>query len=156
MPALSPTMEQGNLAKWHVKEGDAIQPGSLLADVETDKASMPFENQEPGFVAKLLVAEGARDLPLGTPLLVVVEEAADVAAFANYAGGSNKGAAAAPSKGPAKAAPQPAAAPSTSAQAAPAASAAPAPANLPPHQVSFACFFTHCLPKTCQTKCMAC
>ena len=58
MPALSPTMEDGTLAKWFVKEGDKVEPGDLLAEIETDKANMEFEAVEEGIIEKLLVAEG--------------------------------------------------------------------------------------------------
>jgi hypothetical protein len=85
MPALSPTMTQGNVAAWHVKEGDAVGAGTSLADIETDKATMTFENQDDGFVAKLVVPSGAKDVPVGAPVAILVEEADQVAAFANWA-----------------------------------------------------------------------
>ncbi len=113
MPALSPTMSQGNLTKWYVKEGDEVQPGTVLADVETDKAIMAFENQEEGFIAKLLIPAGSRDVPVGTPVAILVENAEDVAKIGDV--GSSAAAAAA----------QPAAAPA----------AAPA-SSYPPHTVS--------------------
>lgn len=53
MPALSPTMEQGNIVSWHVKEGDEVSPGTVLAEIETDKATLAFENQDEGFVSIL-------------------------------------------------------------------------------------------------------
>ena len=59
MPSLSPTMETGNLAKWNMKVGDKVSPGDILAEVETDKATVDFEMQDEGYVAKLLVPEGA-------------------------------------------------------------------------------------------------
>jgi len=59
MPALSPTMEEGKLAKWHVKEGDTVKTGDILAEIETDKATMEFESIDEGRIAKLLVPEGA-------------------------------------------------------------------------------------------------
>ena len=65
MPALSPTMERGNLAAWKVREGDEIKAGMVLAEVETDKASMAWECQEEGFIARLLVKDGARDMAVG-------------------------------------------------------------------------------------------
>jgi pyruvate dehydrogenase E2 component (dihydrolipoamide acetyltransferase) len=118
MPALSPTMSQGSIAAWHVSEGDAVSAGSVLADVETDKATLAFENQDDGFVAKLLVPSGARDVPVGAPVAVLVEEAEHVAAFADYAA-------------PGGAAPEASAAGAGAAAAAPAAAAkaAAAPAN---------------------------
>jgi hypothetical protein len=185
MPALSPTMSQGNLAKWHVKVGDEVKPGTVsqsqlrsndydlasssmavgaagrelagavrgttdtlrphccfakpprrwglqpsgqpdavtltcshprsrqvLADVETDKATLAFENQDDGFVARLLVAEGARDVPVGAPVAVLAEERDGVAALASFTPGQAAGpsaqAPAAPSQASAPAA-QPAA-----------------------------------------------
>ena len=58
MPALSPTMEEGKLAKWHVKEGDAVKAGDILAEIETDKATMEFESIDEGRIARLLVPRG--------------------------------------------------------------------------------------------------
>ena len=84
MPALSPTMSHGNLAAWHVKVGEEVKPGDSLADVETDKAVMGWENQDDGFVAALLVPDGSKDIPVGAPLLILVEEKGDVAKFEGY------------------------------------------------------------------------
>ncbi|KAG7707108.1 hypothetical protein KL949_004817 [Ogataea haglerorum] len=84
MPALSPTMTQGNLVKWHKKVGDALQPGESIAEVETDKASMDFEFQEEGFLAKILVPDGTQDIPVGKPVAVYVEDSGDVAAFEDF------------------------------------------------------------------------
>lgn len=84
MPALSPTMSQGNLLKWHVKVGQEIAPGDLLADVETDKATLEWENQDEGFVAKLLVPEGGSPVQVGAPVVVLVEDAASVAALKDW------------------------------------------------------------------------
>lgn len=66
MPALSPTMTQGNIGSWQKKEGDTISPGDVLVEIETDKAQMDFEFQEEGFLAKLLVPSGARDVAVGS------------------------------------------------------------------------------------------
>lgn len=79
MPNLSPTMEKGNLAKWNKKVGDEIHPGDVLANVETDKATVDYEMQEDGFVAKLLVEEGAKDITLGTPVAIIVSKKEHVA-----------------------------------------------------------------------------
>jgi pyruvate dehydrogenase E1 component beta subunit len=68
MPALSPTMEEGKLAKWHVKEGDVVKVGDILAEIETDKATMEFESIDAGRVAKLLVAEGAEAVKVNAPI----------------------------------------------------------------------------------------
>lgn len=84
MPALSPTMSSGNLASWNVQVGSHFQAGDALARIETDKASIDFEAQDDGYVAKLLVAEGTPDINVGTPILVTVEEEEHVAAFANF------------------------------------------------------------------------
>lgn len=94
MPALSPTMSQGNIAKWYVKVGDEIAAGTVLADIETDKATLAFENQEDGYIAAILKPEGSKDVPVGDTVAIVVEEQADVAAFANYNGESTAPAAA--------------------------------------------------------------
>lgn len=81
LPALSPTMEQGTIVKWEVKEGDSFNAGDLLADIETDKAVMGFEAVEEGFMAKIVVPEGTKDIPLGTLVAIAVEDEGDVAAF---------------------------------------------------------------------------
>ncbi len=74
MPALSPTMEEGKLAKWLVKEGDNVAAGDLLAEIETDKAVMEFEAVEDGIIGKLLVAEGAEAVAVNTPIALLLEE----------------------------------------------------------------------------------
>ena len=82
MPALSPTMEEGTLAKWLVKEGDKVSSGDLLAEIETDKATMEFEAVDEGVVAKILVAEGSEGVKVGTVIAIIAEEGEDVAAAA--------------------------------------------------------------------------
>ncbi|KAL6783610.1 DLA3 [Auxenochlorella protothecoides x Auxenochlorella symbiontica] len=89
MPALSPTMAQGNLVTWSIKEGQEVAPGDAIAEVETDKATMTWENQDDGFVAKLLVPEGAQGIEVGAPVAILVEEQGDIAAFKDYAGPSS-------------------------------------------------------------------
>jgi pyruvate dehydrogenase E2 component (dihydrolipoamide acetyltransferase) len=84
MPALSPTMESGNLAEWHVAEGSEFIAGDSLARIETDKATIDFEAQDDGVVAKILMVGGTDDVKVGTPIMVTVEDAAHVAAFANF------------------------------------------------------------------------
>ena len=64
MPALSPTMEKGNLAKWFKKEGDKIKPGDVIAEIETDKATMEYEAIDEGTLAKIVVPEGTQDVPV--------------------------------------------------------------------------------------------
>ena len=83
MPALSPTMESGSIASWTLKEGDAFIAGDVLCSIETDKASVDFEAQDDGVLAKILVPPG-QDVAIGTPICVVTEEVDDVAAFADY------------------------------------------------------------------------
>ena len=84
MPNLSPTMEKGNLQEWCKKVGDKVSPGDILASIETDKATVDFEMQEEGFIAKLLFEEGTKDISLGTPIAILVEEEEDVAKFADF------------------------------------------------------------------------
>ncbi len=114
MPALSPTMEEGTVAKWLVKEGDEVSSGDILAEIETDKATMEFEAVDEGKVGKILVAEGSEGVKVNTPIAVLLEEgesAADIAAPA----------AAAPAAAPAPTAAEPAPAVAAPAPAAPAA-----------------------------------
>jgi pyruvate dehydrogenase E2 component (dihydrolipoamide acetyltransferase) len=119
MPALSPTMTSGNLASWLKKEGDSVLAGDTIAQVETDKATVDFEVLDDGIVARLLVADGASDLAVGTPVAVLVEAAEHVAAFKDYVPTAAAPAAAAPAP------PKPAAAaPAVAPAAAPAAAAA--------------------------------
>ena len=73
MPALSPTMEEGTLAKWLVKEGDVVKSGQILAEIETDKATMEFEAVDEGTVGRILVAEGTSGVKVNTPIMVMVE-----------------------------------------------------------------------------------
>jgi len=84
MPALSPTMETGTIATWKVAEGDSFGAGDSLAEIETDKATIDFEAQDEGVVAKILMQAGVSDIKVGVPILVTVEEADDVSAFANF------------------------------------------------------------------------
>ncbi|SHH27513.1 pyruvate dehydrogenase complex dihydrolipoamide acetyltransferase [Marivita hallyeonensis] len=74
MPALSPTMEDGTLAKWMVKEGDTVSSGDIIAEIETDKATMEFEAVDEGVIGKLLVSEGTADVKVNTPIAVLLEE----------------------------------------------------------------------------------
>lgn len=85
LPALSPTMEAGSLAEWYVDEGDSFAAGDAIAKIETDKASIDFEAQDDGYVAKLLMEAGTgKDVPLGTPIMVTVEEEEHIAAFKDF------------------------------------------------------------------------
>uniref|UniRef100_UPI0035B33A3D biotin/lipoyl-containing protein n=1 Tax=Tabrizicola sp. TaxID=2005166 RepID=UPI0035B33A3D len=74
MPALSPTMEEGTLAKWLVKEGQAVKSGMVIAEIETDKATMEFEAADDGVMGRILVAEGTAGVKVNTPIAVLLEE----------------------------------------------------------------------------------
>ena len=89
------------MAKWVKKEGDKVSPGDILASIETDKATVDFEMQEEGYIAKLLVPEGTKDIPLGTPLAIMVDNKEDIEKFKDY-----KGEEAAPAKAQPKAEPK--------------------------------------------------
>jgi len=78
MPALSPTMEKGTLAKWLVKEGDSVESGDIIAEIETDKATMEVESIDEGVIAKITVAEGSEDVPVGQVIAVLAEDGEDV------------------------------------------------------------------------------
>ena len=82
MPALSPTMEKGNLAKWLKKEGDKVKPGDIIAEIETDKATMEVEAVDEGTLAKIVVAEGTADVPVNQVIAVLANEGEDVKAAA--------------------------------------------------------------------------
>ncbi len=113
MPALSPTMEEGTLAKWLVKEGDTVQAGDLLAEIETDKATMEFEAVDEGVIGKILVAEGTEGVKVNTAIAIIGEAGEDMSAA------------------PAESAPAPAAS-APAAQSAPATPATPTPAPAAP------------------------
>ena len=74
MPALSPTMEEGKLAKWLVKEGDTVKSGDILAEIETDKATMEFEAVDEGRIGKILVAEGTEGVKVNAPIAELIGE----------------------------------------------------------------------------------
>src|ERR1051326_8619536 len=82
MPALSPTMEEGKLAKWLVKEGDEVRSGDILAEIETDKATMEFEAVDEGRIGKILVPEGSEGVKVNQPIAVLLEEGEDASAAA--------------------------------------------------------------------------
>ena len=113
MPALSPTMEEGTLAKWLVKEGDAVKSGQILAEIETDKATMEFEAVDEGVVGKILVAEGTAGVKVNTPIAVLLEEGEDAssAVAKPAAAASSSASSAVASSGGSSAAPAPVAAP---------------------------------------------
>jgi pyruvate dehydrogenase E2 component (dihydrolipoamide acetyltransferase) len=119
MPALSPTMEEGTLAKWLVKEGDAVKSGDILAEIETDKATMEFEAVDEGVIGQLLVAEGTEGVKVNAAIAILLEEG-------EKAGARPAAAAAKPAAAPAKAeAPRPVEAPASAGAAKSAAPAAP-------------------------------
>ncbi|KAG0056367.1 pyruvate dehydrogenase complex dihydrolipoamide acetyltransferase component (E2) [Gryganskiella cystojenkinii] len=95
MPALSPTMTSGNIGTWQKKVGDAIVPGDVLVEIETDKAQMDFECQEEGFIAKILADSGSKDVDINRPIAIMVENKEDIEKFADFTVES-AGAAAAP------------------------------------------------------------
>ncbi|WP_438990511.1 pyruvate dehydrogenase complex dihydrolipoamide acetyltransferase [Lentibacter sp.] len=115
MPALSPTMEEGTLAKWLVKEGDTVASGDLLAEIETDKATMEFEAVDEGVIGKLMVAEGTEAVKVNTVIAVLLEDGES----ASDMGASPAPKAAAAPAAPAEATPAPQAAASVPAPAAP-------------------------------------
>ena len=108
MPALSPTMEEGTLAKWLVKEGDTVSSGDLIAEIETDKATMEFEAVDEGTVGKILVAEGTEAVKVNTPIALLLEDgesADDVTAAPAEAEAPAPAIAEAPASAPATSAP---------------------------------------------------
>ncbi|XP_011142043.1 dihydrolipoyllysine-residue acetyltransferase component of pyruvate dehydrogenase complex, mitochondrial isoform X2 [Harpegnathos saltator] len=84
LPALSPTMETGTIVSWQKKEGDKLNEGDLLAEIETDKATMGFETPEEGYLAKIVVPAGTKNVPIGKLVCIIVEEQASVAAFKDF------------------------------------------------------------------------
>src|SRR6058998_2337046 len=131
MPALSPTMEKGKLAKWLKKEGDTVKSGDVIAEIETDKATMEVEAVDEGTIAKILVPEGTQDVPVNDVIAVLAGEGEDVKAAG----------AAAPAKAEAKPeakteAPKPKAAPQPAEKAPAPAAAAAAPAKEPASQTN--------------------
>jgi pyruvate dehydrogenase E2 component (dihydrolipoamide acetyltransferase) len=126
MPALSPTMEKGNLVKWLKKEGDKVKAGDILAEIETDKATMEYEAVDEGTLAKILVPEGAADIAVNRPIAIMASDGEDVKAAAAAAIGTQAPARTAPAASPSNAAPNAAA--SSSAAAAPPAAKPPAAA----------------------------
>ena len=90
MPALSPTMEDGTLAKWLKQEGDAVKAGDIIAEIETDKATMEFEAVDEGILGKILIAEGSQGVKVNTPIAVLVEEGESADDVADRAGADSK------------------------------------------------------------------
>jgi len=96
MPSLSPTMESGTISAWNVDEGSAYAAGDSICSIETDKATIDFEAQDDGIIAKIIAQAGSDDIPCGTPIMVTVEEEGDVAAFKDFVVESSSAAAAEP------------------------------------------------------------
>jgi len=110
MPALSPTMEEGTLARWLVKEGDTVSSGDIMAEIETDKATMEFEATDEGVVGKILIAEGTEGVKVNTAIAILLEDGEDASAADSAASApAPAAAAAAPAAAPAAAEPAPAA-----------------------------------------------
>uniref|UniRef100_A0A0D6QWL4 Acetyltransferase component of pyruvate dehydrogenase complex n=1 Tax=Araucaria cunninghamii TaxID=56994 RepID=A0A0D6QWL4_ARACU len=84
MPSLSPTMTEGNIAKWRVKEGDKVSAGDVLCEIETDKATLDMETMEEGYVAKILRGDGEKEIKVGELIAIMVEEEEDIAKFKDY------------------------------------------------------------------------
>ncbi|WP_368187684.1 pyruvate dehydrogenase complex E1 component subunit beta [Aestuariibius sp. HNIBRBA575] len=124
MPALSPTMEEGTLAKWLVKEGDTVQSGDIMAEIETDKATMEFEAVDEGVIGKILIAEGSEGVAVNTPIAVLLEDGEDASAIPETAAPDAKA-------GNAAAVADSSAAPATPVAAAPAAPVSNASADWP-------------------------
>src|ERR1700690_2208485 len=128
MPALSPTMEKGNLAKWLKKEGDKVKSGDVIAEIETDKATMEVEAVDEGTIAKILVPEGTQDVPVNDIIAVLAGDGEDVKSAGASVGAAKPATEAAPAKAdatPKPASPAPASAPAPKPAAAPAPQAAP-------------------------------
>src|SRR5713226_7103421 len=85
MPALSPTMTEGNLARWLKKEGDAVHSGDVIAEIETDKATMEYEAADEGRLGKIIVPEGAQGIKVNQPIALLLEEGEDPAALEKFA-----------------------------------------------------------------------
>jgi pyruvate dehydrogenase E2 component (dihydrolipoamide acetyltransferase) len=139
MPALSPTMEKGNLAKWLKKEGDKVKSGDVIAEIETDKATMEVEAVDEGTIAKILVPEGTQDVPVNDIIAVLAGDGEDVKSAGASVGAAKPAAEAAPAKAdapPKPASPAPAAAPAAAPAPKPAAAAAPQAASPAPQAAS--------------------
>jgi pyruvate dehydrogenase E2 component (dihydrolipoamide acetyltransferase) len=103
MPALSPTMTEGNLTRWLKNEGDEVRSGDVIAEIETDKATMEVEAADDGRLGRILVAAGAQGVPVNQPIAILLEEGEDNSALADGAGGAGGGSAPAPAAAPAPA-----------------------------------------------------
>src|ERR1041385_6594356 len=86
MPALSPTMTEGNLTRWLKKEGDEVHSGDVIAEIETDKATMEYEAVDEGRIGKIIVPEGAQRIKVNQPIAVLLEEGEDASSLEKFAG----------------------------------------------------------------------
>jgi pyruvate dehydrogenase E2 component (dihydrolipoamide acetyltransferase) len=127
MPALSPTMTEGNLARWLKKEGDEVHSGDVIAEIETDKATMEYESADEGRIGKIIVPEGAQQIKVNQPIALLLEEGEDPAALEQFVAPASSGNAAAPA--PPSAAPPTTVSPKT--EPPPAPMAQPAAASAP-------------------------
>jgi len=107
LPALSPTMELGTIVSWEKKEGDQVSEGDLLCEIETDKATMGFETPEEGYLAKIIIPAGSKDIPIGKLLCIIVENQEDVAKFKDFVDDGSSASEPAQAAAPAAAAPPP-------------------------------------------------
>ena len=96
MPALSPTMTEGNLARWLKKEGDEVHSGDVIAEIETDKATMEYEAADEGRIGKIIVPEGAQGIKVNQPIALLLEEGEDPATLEKFAAPAPSDNAAAP------------------------------------------------------------
>src|SRR3954447_23643302 len=103
MPALSPTMDKGTLAKWLKREGEKVKAGDVIAEIETDKATMEYESIDDGVMAKILVAEGSQDIPVNTLIAVLAGGGEDVKAASAAAAKAPAPKAAVPASNPVEA-----------------------------------------------------
>ncbi|KAL4217923.1 hypothetical protein ACF0H5_022662 [Mactra antiquata] len=140
LPALSPTMEMGTIINWQKKEGDKVSEGDLLAEIETDKATMGFESSEEGYLARILIPEGTKDVPLGKLLCIIVQEESDIELFKDFvptAADDSPPVSSAPKQESAPSPPTPQAPPPPKpATPAPPAAAPPTPVQAPPPAVT--------------------
>src|SRR5580765_5810643 len=88
MPALSPTMTEGNLARWLKKEGDEVHSGDVIAEIETDKATMEYESADEGRLGKIIVPEGAQGIKVNAPIALLLEEGEDPAVLERFVSGA--------------------------------------------------------------------
>src|SRR5436305_3726520 len=91
MPALSPTMTEGNLTRWLKKEGDEVHSGDIIAEIETDKATMEYEAVDEGRIGKIIVPEGAQGIKVNQPIAVLLEEGEDPSSLAQFAAAPSLG-----------------------------------------------------------------